>query len=546
MKAGFKEQKDTASGAFRSQNYPQALDACLAALKFTEGKNDKFIKMLLAQTLTHFSSAEFSPALRDAVLTTLQSDGIDYKKIMTVWYRMMMLDPAFVPLFKERGESLSEGEWKELEPILTHPYLTEGLRRFIIAILPLELILVRLRRILLLDILPKGGLKTKHLNFLCALAELCFTNEYIYDVTEAEKKAVAVLSKDDAIAISLRGCYEPLYKHQFNRKISAVQPFRQMVALQVTAKEREIALRNTIPALGAIKNAVSQNVQAMYEENPYPRWSYIDVPVHTAADTEGDILVAGCGTGQYVTYVALNFPHLHVEGVDISLSSLAYAKRQAEDYGAHNTNFRQCDILELPLLGKKFDYINCSGVLHHMADPEAGWRKLIEVMKPGGAMYISLYSTIAHRVLSDVRQQMRDKGLKPNFDDMKKARADIIGRPRGDKARAVAWYRDFYSASEMRDLIFHIQERTYTFLELKDIFERLDLELVQMISISDWLKKHYLEKYPDNPAMDNFEYWHAIEPEFPDAFAAMYHFICKRKSDSHLNPLVQTVLKRGV
>ncbi len=546
MKANFKELRDRAWQSYRGQNYQDVFEACFAAMKFSEFSNDRLLNVILAQSLINFSGEPFNPDVQQAVLRVLYEKGIDYKKIMTVWYRMMMDDPTFAPLYKERGESLSDAEWKELEPILINPYLTEGLRKFIIAILPLELILVKLRRIMLLDLWPKGWLKTKHLNFICAMAELCYTNEYIYPVTTEEEKALATLPKDDAIAISILGCYEPLYKHTFNRKISAVAPFRQMITLQITQKEREIALLETIPALGSIKSETSQNVRAMYEENPYPRWSYIDVPIKGAEDTEGNILVAGCGTGQYVVHAAVNYPNLHVHGVDISRSSIAYAKRQAEDYGVHNVSFTQCDILELPLLGEKFDYINCSGVLHHMKDPEAGWKKLIEVMKPGGAMYISLYSTTAHRVLNDVRQQMRDKGLKPNIADMKKARADIIGRPKGDKVRAAAWYRDFYSASEMRDLIFHIQERTYTFLELKEVLERLGLELVQMVAVTEWLKKHYLTKYPDNPAMDNFEYWHTVEQEFPDAFAAMYHFICKRKSDSQMNPLVQTVLKRGV
>ncbi len=544
MKAGYKELRQNASDGFRAQNYPATYDACIAALKFSESKNDRFLKVVLAQTITHFTGTPFNADLQNAVMVTLQEEGIDYKKIMTVWYRMMMLDPAFAPLYKERGESLSEQEWKELEPILANPYLTEGLRKFIIAILPLELILVKLRRIMLLDLWPKGWMKTKHLGFICAMAELCFTNEYIYPVTDEEEKALAALPKDDAIAISILGCYEPLYRHKFSYKISAVAPFRRMIALQITAKEREIALRETIPTIGSIKNEVSTNVRAMYEENPYPRWSYIDVPLVGAQNDGGNILVAGCGTGQYVTHIALNFPRLTVDAVDISISSIAYARRQAEDYGVKNATFTQCDILELPMLGKKFDFINCSGVLHHMQDPEAGWQKLIDVMKPGGAMYISLYSTTAHRILNDVRQQMRDKGLKPNHKDMKIARADIIGRPKGDTARAAAWYRDFYSASEMRDLIFHIQERTYTFLQIKDTLERLGLELVQMVSLSEWLKKLYLERHPDNPAMDNLEYWNEIEPEFPDAWAAMYHFICKRKSDTELSPLIKTILSR--
>ena len=46
--------------------------------------------------------------------------------------------------------------------------------------------------------------------------------------------------------------------------------------------------------------------------------------------------------------------------------------------------FAQADLLELGAIGRTFDVVECSGVLHHLADPFAGWRALLPLLRPGG------------------------------------------------------------------------------------------------------------------------------------------------------------------
>ena len=68
--------------------------------------------------------------------------------------------------------------------------------------------------------------------------------------------------------------------------------------------------------------------------------------------------------------------------VDLSLASLAYAKRKSVELGVANLEYRQGDILALGALEERFDLIECSGVLHHLADPFEGWRVLASLRKP--------------------------------------------------------------------------------------------------------------------------------------------------------------------
>ena len=71
--------------------------------------------------------------------------------------------------------------------------------------------------------------------------------------------------------------------------------------------------------------------------------------------------------------------------VDLSLSSLGYAQRKAREMGLSGIEFAQADLLELGATGRSFDVVECSGVLHHMADPFAGWRMLLSLLRPGGS-----------------------------------------------------------------------------------------------------------------------------------------------------------------
>ena len=90
--------------------------------------------------------------------------------------------------------------------------------------------------------------------------------------------------------------------------------------------------------------------------------------------------------------------------VDLSLTSLAYAVRKTRELGIGNIEYRQADILALGALTERFDVVDCTGVLHHLADPVAGWRILCSLLRPGGLMRIGLYSEQARRHVVRARE----------------------------------------------------------------------------------------------------------------------------------------------
>ncbi len=86
--------------------------------------------------------------------------------------------------------------------------------------------------------------------------------------------------------------------------------------------------------------------------------------------------------------------------------------RKARSLDAGNLSFMQADILDLDLLEREFDIVESVGVLHHMADPMAGWRKLCARLKPGGVMRIGLYRDLGRQdIMAGPSLMCQDKKL---------------------------------------------------------------------------------------------------------------------------------------
>ncbi|MDH4228308.1 MAG: class I SAM-dependent methyltransferase [Nitrospirota bacterium] len=123
------------------------------------------------------------------------------------------------------------------------------------------------------------------------------------------------------------------------------------------------------------------------------------------------VLVAGGGTGDGTTYLAMQlsrYPGARIVHLDLSTASIDIARRRVEKRGLTNVEFVHGSILDLPAMGfAPFDYINCTGVLMVMEDPDAGLRAIRSVLKPDGAMGIMLYATYGRTGLYQIQELLR-------------------------------------------------------------------------------------------------------------------------------------------
>lgn len=114
------------------------------------------------------------------------------------------------------------------------------------------------------------------------------------------------------------------------------------------------------------------------------------------------IWVAGCGTNQ-APLAALNFPTASVLGSDVSISSVNISSAAAQGVGITNLELRNESINQVEYRDQ-FDYIICTGVIHHNADPEATLKKLADALKPTGVLELMVYNRY-HRILTSAFQK---------------------------------------------------------------------------------------------------------------------------------------------
>jgi SAM-dependent methyltransferase len=380
----------------------------------------------------------------------------------------------------------------------------------------------------------------------CSLARQCFINEYVFATSRQEEAAAQQLrgSVERMLAdgkappahwLPIVAAYIPLHTlNRCERLLAQSWPpaIDAVITQQVREPTQERQIAVTIPALTGIDDAVSRAVREQYEENPYPRWTF-NGTLAPAASPSGpppprDALIAGCGTGLSAVDFARQARATRILAIDLSLASLSYAKRMADKLGLGNVEFAQADILQLGSLARQFDFIDASGVLHHMADPWAGWRILLSLLRPGGIMQVGLYSALGRRNIVAARAFIAGRGYRPVADDIRRCRQDIAAAMDAQVA-SVAERDDFFTLSECRDLLFHVQEHRTTLPEIKSFLAANGLDLGGFF-VDAGTRARFAARFPQAHAALDLDRWHAFESETPNAFAGMYQFVLRKRA----------------
>lgn len=397
------------------------------------------------------------------------------------------------------------------------------------------------------------------LDFLCALAQQCFSNGYIFSVDAAELRAVQELQDAqatklqsgaaiDPLALIVIASYAPLHSLPTASAMAdhAWPEFlAPLITQQLLEPVEESKIRGSIQSLTKVDEA-SFEVRQQYEENPYPAWTVVR-PV-TAANTlenylekellRGDldrfagvpvknILVAGCGTGRHSINVARSFPDANVLAVDISRASLGYAIRKTREMRIPNLEYAQADILSLESIGPQFDLIESIGVLHHLKDPAAGARVLVSLLNPNGIIGIGLYSERARHAIVAARRTIAEKGYRPTLEDMRACRQELIRRARSAPSQSVVGFRDFFHAGGCRDLLFHVMEHRFTIAQIKALLNDNGLTFLGF-EISPDLRARFLQQFSGEASLTDLDKWDLFEAAHPETFIGMYIFYAQK------------------
>jgi len=453
---------------------------------------------------------------------------------------------------------------KRTGPLLKDVAFLELLRTGVLSSPEIERLLTAVRRVLLLE-LPRQRLDDPTLlQFALVLMQQCWVNEYVWMAAPEELRALGERRLDIAALLAgdvEQGCdlllaslYAPLFKTlaadvPAESAAAAIRPeaFGQALAQRLGDHAEEQARMARIPRRGALADETSRKVAQQYETAPYPRWTRLGFSMRGEEFRQSiaqyfapgrldfmlgpfEVLVAGCGTGLSAIQLALGCgPRARVLGIDLSAASLAYASRMAERFGAGNITFLQADIQQLgefPDFLSRFHIIDCTGVLHHMADPFEGWRSLLGTLAPGGIMRVALYSATARAKLTALRNDPDYPGAGCDDERLRAFRQVLMDRPEGAPGAEFKASLDFYTTSGFRDLALHVSEQCHTLPQIAAFLKEAGLAFrgFHPASYFQFLRQHY----PQEPWPGSLERWAELERKVPVLFTRMYTLWCER------------------
>lgn len=524
-------------------------------LKYPSNEN---YRIIFSEVINKYAEDEFSDETKKAIELCLGQDNIRYRNFALAWVYTFIADPTFEYL-RQFPTSTDVNEEK-LFSSLKAPFLYMGLQKNITSSHTTEAIFTSIRRYLLSNWQNYATWPKAIMPFISSLAVQCWYNDFIYFETAEEKETLQKLlahleteissskkiSEDASKLLALACCYKPLYEIYTQDEELAIAPSCKsimvpLIKAQFKSPRYETSLIPKIKSFTEIEDATSKAVQKMYENRPYPRWTsaYSSKTSESLKNISSnlEILVAGCGTGQEPAIYAAVLPEAKITAIDLSRSSIAYAMRMAEELGYLNRiTFLHGDLMKVGELNKKFDYVVSSGVLHHLKEPDKGLAAILDTLKPGGKMSISLYSKIARdKVLNPASDYIKEKGYTSSLDDIRQFRQDILSLPIDDPRRLCTHSGDFFNLAECNDLLFHIQEHRYTLPLIQEMADRHGLS-PYMVNLSPPRKRDFAEMFPEGSLAD-LALMDKYERENPEAFIEMYKVYFERKGSNLPHPL---------
>ena len=156
----------------------------------------------------------------------------------------------------------------------------------------------------------------------------------------------------------------------------------------------------------------------------------------------------------------------------------------------------------------------------------AGWRVLADCLMSGGLMRIGLYSDLARRDIVKIRREISESGIVPSEENIKSFRNMVAYSDKEHHINICNFY-DFYTTSEIRDLLFHVKEHRFRIPQLIKCLSELGLKFCGFEN--EKIVSHF-KQTDSNVDCYNLDDWHVYELNYPGAFSGMYEFWCQKES----------------
>jgi SAM-dependent methyltransferase len=236
------------------------------------------------------------------------------------------------------------------------------------------------------------------------------------------------------------------------------------------------------------KYTVLDQVRDFYDEHPYPppvtglnsyRQSWLDESRRRADyhlfwparpfSEDISILIAGCGTSQAAKY-ALRHPAASVVGIDFSSTSIRHSQALKKRYSLRNLELQQLPVERARELDESFDKVVCTGVLHHLPEPEVGLRALREVLNPEGALHLMVYAPYGRTGIYMLQEYCRRLEIQPSDTAIKNLADTLMSLPKDHPlAHLLGQAPDFRTKAGLADALLNPHDRAYSVPQLFDL-----------------------------------------------------------------------------
>lgn len=187
------------------------------------------------------------------------------------------------------------------------------------------------------------------------------------------------------------------------------------------------------------------------------------------------ILVAGCGTNQ-AAVIAYTNPQAQVVAVDVSRPSLDHHQFLKDKHQLHNLELHQLPIEDVSQLGRDFDLIISTGVLHHMASPQVGMNALAQCLRPDGVIAIMLYAKYGRLGVDMLQSVFKGMNLGQNDTSVLMVREALATLPHDHPVKSYLNIApDLNYDAGLVDTFLHGRERNYTIPECLDLITKSGL-----------------------------------------------------------------------
>lgn len=244
----------------------------------------------------------------------------------------------------------------------------------------------------------------------------------------------------------------------------------------------------------------AEEVRDFYERYPYPRpidnlekyqlrWQdlqrrradYHLFWPHKPYKEDFSILIAGCGTSQAAKH-ALRRPEARVIGIDFSSASVRCTEDLKKKYNLSNLQVHQLPVERADELKESFDQIVCTGVLHHLPDPDAGLRALRSVLKPDGAMHLMVYAPYGRTGIYMIQEFCKRLGIQATDEGIRDLIPALRALPPGHPLESLLREApDFHHEAALADALLHPQDRAYSVPQLFDFIKRGEMRFGRWI-----------------------------------------------------------------